>query len=127
MANLHPGREMDALVAEKVMGWKWRGSSHSPATLLPSEWDGVAWGSATPTGFVRPYSTNIEAAWEVFEKLIAIRPDLDLGKRHVEADDGESYPYLWAVIRRDAWSAEEYVGWGETAPEAICRAALKIF
>lgn len=82
------GRELDALVAEKVMGWAWRSGIHPDCSrdhqvhLLPKgedlssqpdgEWSwldeddedrGIIW-SSMPN-----YSEDIASAWELVEKL----------------------------------------------------------
>lgn len=61
-----------------------------------------------PIGFIKPYSTDISAAWEVVERL-----------------DGTYEP----TIERHGpgWTAwfDSASAWAETAPHAICLAALK--
>ena len=97
---LKAGRELDALVAEKVMG-------------LPGAAVG-GWYNPNLLDGPPPYSTDIAAAWEVVEKL------LELGW-HVDIEDG------WCVIvygGRDG-KADSEMEVGETAPEAICLAALE--
>ena len=128
--SLPAGRELDALVAEKVMGlsvedyrypmgWK-RGKAHSWA-----EEDVVLWGNIlcilNPDGtrkllddgfhvVVPYYSTSIAAAWELVIKLDK---------------------YVFAVSRSyrgwygDFSLEETHIGLADTAPLAICRAALK--
>ena len=57
--TLKVGRELDALVAEKVMGWTnitddfWGCPVRNRASMVP----------------IHKYSTNITAAWEVVSKL----------------------------------------------------------
>ena len=111
-------REIDAQVAEKVMGWKviddgedrddypivtWHeGSEYQPDRYLfwaGEDVDGVEWSP----------STDIAAAWEVAEKLTAkLRY-----KIAIETYEGEVY-----TIKPCGVSAI-------TAPMAICLAALK--
>lgn len=111
------GREMDALIALKVMGWK----------LSPKKTDGIReFGSVwldengTVTRFQEdkrpPYdwdmeyfcpSTNISSAWEVVEKLKLSLTPTNKG---------------WSVSQHHLW--EGPFGEGETAPLAICRAAM---
>jgi len=107
--NMKPGRELDALVAEKVMGWTY---GHP----CPEGMDCLHW--ADEKGKVRDYkppqySTDIAAAWEVVEKMSEQWPQYQLAK----IEDG------WSVM----WGFDGY-GWpeatGKTAPEAICKAAL---
>jgi len=95
--SMPAGPELDALVAEKVMGY-------------------TSWAFGVPR-----YSTSLEAAWEVVEKMKPVWKHFNL-----------SYgPYL--VVNgglRDGWQMEPIwgspiCGYGETAPLAICRAAIK--
>jgi hypothetical protein len=105
------GRELDALVAEKVMG----------ETVFPD------YGEFNARG-VKPYSTDIAAAWQVVEKL-------GLFSRGFKWREIETLGALlqhnprtdrWAVIVRyydgDADVAADNC---DTAPHAICLAALK--
>ena len=123
------GREMDALVAEKVMGctirWydsyeggeetsKVRGCGCNPIKH-DTKSDRVPDG-----GSLAEYSTQIYDAWEVVEK-VRQKGILD----HIEErnqDDG-----VWVVQfcakPNDAWWHEH--AYGDTVPVAICRAALK--
>ena len=97
--QLKPGPEFDALVVEKVMGWNQQ-SLKRPAP---------------------EFSTDIAAAWEVVEKLSKqwwVQIDqrgvgwfCDLTKRGVD----EHLP-----------NADRPVVYAETAPHAICLAALKV-
>lgn len=93
-------RELDKLVAEKVM-W------------LDVYTD--TFGPLTKTGkriyLVNDYSTNIAAAWQVFEKIREAYPD-----RHIKIE-----------CIADSWSVtigSLGVGGVDTAPMAICLAAL---
>ncbi len=98
LVELKAGRELDALVAEKVMG------------DLP------------PRGYSIPdYSTSISAAWEVVEKLIADSHIVALGVSWDAAKDH------WKFLMRDFGEIvnTEYWPSAPTAPLAICRAALK--
>lgn len=104
--DLKPGRELDALVAEKVMG----------EDLSPL---GTLHGREIP--YVPPhYSTDIAAAWQVMEHITAQKRD-DFG---------------WFDLRfvNDRWKATFITGAyyeardhieAPTAPHAICLAALK--
>jgi hypothetical protein len=122
-----PGRELDALVAEKVMGWIWvkrtdlnRTPEHpgfTPwtryLTNLPlAEWQ-VPTDESLPIDYpfsLPEYSTDIAAAWEAVEKLLNL---------------------FQGVYRRDAtWIAcfdngNRQYAYADTAPHAICLAALK--
>lgn len=117
--NMPAGREMDALIGEKVMGlcahdWK----------LVPHEDDdGVCricqkchlefWGLCPPLYGCHygSYSTDISAAWEVVEKLRMFV--LPFGKTD------------WCSTNiRNYRGAFENIAVADTAPLAICRAAL---
>lgn len=104
--KLEAGPELDALVAEKVMGWNvhfvepelrngrehWRDPVHN-TLYLPSQW--------CPSG-------DIAAAWEVVEKVVP-------------------GPQGFNLYLSSAWQASFAGGTAvaRTAPLAICRAALK--
>lgn len=108
---LPAGRELDALVAERVMGW----------TRSPRDYGSRLVWVTHPENIVRFWkgrrsfqpSTDIAAAWEVLEKhqfsLIRI-------------------PDGWVAGRFDFNSPAWDFAFGDaapTAPLAICRAALK--
>lgn len=102
------GRELDALIAEKVMG------TFIPAGSNPSLRDD-AW--LNERGYLvwepPPYSTDIAAAWLVVEKLKQSYDIVDiLFANH----------YVSCKVWKDFMIAEEDA---ETAPLAICLAALK--
>lgn len=116
MSDLKAGPELDALVAEKVMG---RVSDHAVYPLMGSgEGCSVCGrtslrevGARLTGGCARPYSTKISAAWEVVEKS-------DILDRGCLGDDDTG----WYV--RDC--SDRYLVTGAlTAPLAICLAALK--
>lgn len=121
---MKPGRELDALVAKNVMGWKY--SQVSPDTkkfycLISGnnkgwwkapDWKG--WGCASCGEEPHEYSTDISAAWEVVEKAkIAIIPQCG-------APEDMSY---CAWVEEGPFSKEIKV-FSLTAPEAIVKAAL---
>ncbi len=157
---LPAGRELDALVAEQVMGWE---CVHR-MTLLPKEiWVAEAerefeaeYGTKPPSGWamdqtwadysgdhppkwcekcqkrpsqfqsgqyvLRPYSTSIGAAWEVVEKLNK--------KFHLRLispfEPGEPYFAGFSPHGMTGWDGRPHFEAGaDTAPLAICRAALK--
>jgi hypothetical protein len=107
-AELEAGRELDALIAERVLGYPGAaiGGWDNPRTLP----DGRILPNLTP----RPYSTEIRWAWVVVEKL----RDLGFSLRW-RAHNCRWYAYfVWGAD--DAADAD-----ADTAPLAICRAALK--
>lgn len=104
---MKPGRYLDAMVAEKVMGWR-----HDPGTYEGSRYllDPAGARSAIPN-----YSTDIAAAWEVVEKLKGATAHFQL----------QSIPGGWStrIFRVPAGLSNEEIA--DTAPMAICLAALK--
>jgi hypothetical protein len=123
------GREMDALVAEKVMG--------EPKPIIVDDWDSVfsrwldgcpiespkeAWLEAclyehgdTQEWIPRPFSTDIAAAWQVMEKL---KDKFFCGI--------EFCGDCWQASMQEREGGLDYVeGNADTAPIAICRVALK--
>ena len=108
---MKPGRELDALIAEKVMGLDPPMAQPSGRRIKGfwSEWDGLP-----------HYSTSIEAAWEVVEKIKDLR-------------EHETFHIEWTGCNWEAgyMQYESYeppshdVVVGETPAHAICLAALK--
>jgi hypothetical protein len=102
--GMKAGRELDALIAEKVMGtnvFDFKG--------LPSYWD------ANIRRDIPHYSTNIADAWLVVEKLVKQCYQFGLANE----SDGK---YFCSLFFDGAGTFEESA---ETAPLAICLAALK--
>jgi hypothetical protein len=103
------GRELDALVAEKVMGYR---QAEDGSWFLP----GIS------TGFglweLPEYSTSIADAWLVVEKLKLFK-----GFCLRQRNDG-----MWDSVRYGKWADgfdDQIVVGKTTAPHAICLAALK--
>lgn len=107
MSTYEAGRELDALVAEKVMGWSQSEFGHATLYLTPP---------GQPRDVVRAtphYSTDIADAWMVVEKLN--RPDMTL---RVEWDSNRR---AWVAWRADM----DTIYPAATAPLAICRFAVE--
>jgi hypothetical protein len=101
---MKPGRELDALVAEKVTGW--------PAARDAKAISETGYWTAGDERFIHglpAYSTEIAAAWQVVEKLIATGDWCDF-----ELDYEPTL--LWCCGGKT---------YAPTAPHAICLAALK--
>lgn len=112
-------REIDALVAEKVMG-------HTVEPRLPGL-SGEYWDD-TDGGIVSDYSSDIAAAWQVVEKFVEqVKADRNMEISFVMGFDGSHWEA--GIWKHDEW----YLGGGgyvheikaDTAPLAICLAALK--
>lgn len=118
------GRDLDALVAEKVMGLipiqETFESHHNGDAVTVTKWcleDGNQIGEY---GFCPRYSTSIEAAWEVVRKM---------GMVLIE-NSGEAFgqPDEWNVqfVGRDSEGEPHWVSAGASTCElAICLAAMK--
>ncbi len=129
MRNLPPGPELDALIAEKVMAWERSDAMPQGAWARDKECETAVWWRRPGDSIwscsrcwsgecPRPYSTSIADAWTVVEKLI----QLFGGDIHIECLNDE-----WGVSTcyqdsDESWN--EFIR-GDTAPLAICYAALK--
>ncbi len=115
-----PGPELDQLVAERVMGWRREEPERGPRRWRPPE-DGKSHPARALYGVPR-YSTDIAAAWLVAERLgLAVVPDLTGDGTGWYATDIQHVVFGDSVTMIE----EERGGVaGETAPYAICLAAL---
>ena len=132
--NMEAGRELDRLVAEKVMGWK----LVNYETYMPAKTeadyadaannDGWMWEGMAGDGEAWQWkpSTDISAAWQVWEKLRQSGEWCCL-------DIGSDYDYCYRVTLIPSNFDEKYEGKHEptvtidgegSAPLAICKAAL---
>lgn len=129
---MNAGRELDALIAEKVMGIKvtWE-------TVLDEE--GLEYEQAYETkngktyriiDEVAPYSTDIAAAWEVVEKLVT--KGLYFNLSHGRNTQGRpirataTFKGYLLGVERTVNSYIEIYEIAESVPHAICLAALKV-
>lgn len=92
---MQPGSELDELVLNKVFG-KTKGE----------------------VGWLQSYSTDIRAAWDVVDK-IRKKESLEF-RMGTESHSGYEY---WVTFEADIRTTDDV--WGESAPHAICLAALK--
>lgn len=116
---MKPGRELDALVAEKVMGWVKR----------PSEVDyfGPVWsppGSRDTYDGPPEFSTDIAAAWEVLNHFVSQdeMTTWELGKCEPK---GKLFYCKFEMWDREGKQWIYPIEKATTAPLAICLAALK--
>lgn len=116
MEELKPGRELDALIAEKVMGLEVLSNKDC---YISGERKDMS-GEITRIASVIPgYSTEIKAAWEVVEKI----GSNEQWQINIEYRQDEGY---WVFIKeRISSGAGTFVADSITAPHAICLAALK--
>lgn len=105
--DIPAGRELDALVAERVMGWTRRARGHS--MLMVDVWDGPVDGPVGIAAWRIPaYSTDIAAARLVEDEI---------ERRGLSSE----YTGALAVrIRGDLWDLLR------ATPEQRCRAALVV-
>jgi len=153
--NMPAGREMDALVAEKVMEEQRPARTGNEMDALRGSISGIPSESAngswflTTTGFEdgdspiwlpKPYSTDIAAAWEVVEKIRELRHAANESLRTAVDEEGEPSGEIYDHIAFALELWPDCSGWdvniydppamyatakADTAPLAICRAALK--
>lgn len=112
------GRELDLLIAEKVMGLKIatvKGDLVSPDTVVAGVNDNP-WRNHG----IKPYSTDIAAAWEVVEKMVA--SDKLVFNLTTQKLDGMTE---FICILRLCEKSGYLKGTADTAPHAICLTALK--
>jgi len=115
------GREMDALIAEKVMdsvpcnAWE----IHNSRSWVLA--DSCGHKSCFPKESGPPcYSTLISAAWEVVEKMVSN------GYQFVV--NGGKHDYSWGAKRHAGFNNDNetyHDGFADEVPLAICRAALR--
>lgn len=116
-----PGRELDALVSEKVMG--------IPVTKEGDRyWPPARPGANFSTHEIPEYSTNLAAAWLVVEHMHSLpKPVLQLAAPQQDYSNEK-----WrAEFSRKWWnegvSPYQFACEAETVPHVICLAALKWF
>lgn len=131
---MEAGRELDALVAEKVMGLMRFQTSEGRTNWRGEKW--VQWyhadgqqpscygmtGSPSPSPLPK-YSTDIAAAWELVEKLNLLGGEREMVRRH---DYSKGYE-VYEIIERppQGMGHSEIIGRAKGAAHAICLAALK--
>jgi hypothetical protein len=118
-AEMPAGRELDALVAGKVMGWESAVVANYPWQMIPPGEDRYI------VRLVPHYSTDITAAWLVVERMRAGAP---IRFRNISL---VAYCYHRTYATFDATAFTDYSPetWAEAngehaTPLAICRAAL---
>jgi hypothetical protein len=107
--DMKPGRELDALISKKVMGIKHEDVKPIAIGFKTGEFTGPY------------YSTDIAAAWDVVEKLSGY--DFEISKDYDEVMHNCLFrleEFIESDVRNHTWQAN-----GESAPHAICLAALR--
>lgn len=112
-----PGRELDARVAERVMGCPVKIGPFG-AAYCPCEYTDIHAGpphGGKGAGLAR-YSEDIAAAWAVVERM---REQHDYwGRLEVDASDSASAEFIMV-------NGPIHRAWAKTLPHAICLAALQ--
>lgn len=129
---------MDAMIAEKVMGWRRIKSELNDQQFLvvpptgnphPKEW----WWGKSVYSLVPKYSTDIAAAWEVLQKFNSDGLVVVVGSKRIRRTREGPQELLWYALIGMAKPIDEFdmnaniLGEVEapTAPLAICRTALR--
>lgn len=113
---MEAGPQLDELIAEKVMGY-----SRVTDDCFYNQFLGEQLAE------IRPYSTDIKAAWEVVNKLAHDGFDLNLACRVRTHQQQQNIYYIVGFFRPEQRAPdifEECVHLNN-APQAICLAALK--
>ena len=120
--KLEAGPELDALVAEKVMGWQLKKvrRSFGTSTMGFEYADRDAWVDGNGTAVCEPWEwqpgDELDDAWQVVEKFLA-------DDYRFALDNREGLPW-WAEFALPDYSEGDQ-DIAETPTLAICRAALK--
>lgn len=104
---MEAGKELDALVAERVFGLKLRNLTDTSCEL----WRAPGWIECGPCS---AYSTKIAAAWQVVEKMRERNLFLDI----------HAYPEYYEVMVMGSDGNCMSSMLEDTVPLAICKAAL---
>lgn len=112
------GRELDALIAEKVMGCKVLPSEDEPGKF----WCGCPDSDHTNGNGIIPYSASIALAADVVIEIRKLLPGLRF--RLIEQDDTGLYYAFFVNPETDRHFGADPVPYTEV-PHAICLAALK--
>jgi hypothetical protein len=124
VSKLNPGRELDALIAEKVMGLRvtWEDSQEEDGKDDPYILDDN--GNYKWSSYVPYYSTSIQDAWLVVGKMRELGFYYSVGSIIGSPATGVGITELHAAGFGIKHAPFETVQ-ADTAPHAICLAALK--
>lgn len=113
---MQASRELDALVAEKVMGWTPRG----PHPIFASR----VFATGHSDTFAPYFSSDVLAAWQVVQKMRELGWWMRL-QSPFESDDS-TWNAGFTAHSCTGWNGRpDHSGQGDTAPLAICLASLK--
>lgn len=117
MTEMSPGRELDAAVASKVIGWhdvKWQPIANAFGEKVLDEYAGHPPNDLLKNAIIPRYSTSIQAAWDVIEKLKSMSV-------FVAVVSAQGAPWVCKINKGVKFVEEK----ADAAPLAICTAALK--
>ena len=124
------GPELDALVAERVLGWvRHRSKLESGRWSLFPPGEAPDWmvpatdGAGPPITSWEPYSADMTAAWRVVAHLHSRRFSAAVSL-DVDHTQGDAFAYFRGQAPRRRGRDPEGSARAATAPLAICRAAL---
>lgn len=129
---MKPGPELDALIAEKVMGIS-QENPHSDCICcterVAPRCPRCSWEIRNARA-THEYSTKIGPAWEVVEKMASESFYLRTEDHRIDSEGNESAGYWYCNFVESTYQVDEY---GDAdneiksleAPHAICLAALK--
>ena len=126
--NMPAGREMDALIAEKVMGHTVdKRERYVKSSILSKRRQPMHKITELFVGgyYLRKYSESIEAAWEVVNKICVSAPnDCWTGPTMQINYEHDSCEVIFTNLDSIDCAVESVQAIAESAPLAICRAAL---
>jgi hypothetical protein len=116
------GREIDALVAQMVFGWKYAAQLLFPPNDHPAmiEHWAANWDEHGNPNWLPHYSENISRAWEIVDEMC---------KRQFRYEVGGNFMglgHIYAAFDNEQWADGNppSKAFAETVPLAICRSAL---
>ncbi len=130
VSNMPAGPQVNALVAEHVMAWQGgecdgeigEYSTTDPYCQQCGEFESLSWGRLAHQKRMPGWSESIAAAWQIVDKYSAAW-NID---RYTTFDSTGNWRFQWSVSFAvfDEHVRIGGMGQADTAPLAICRAAL---
>ena len=111
------GRELDAEVAVRVLGWhdvKFQPIANAFGEKVLDEYAGHPPNDLLKNAIIPRYSTSIQAAWDVLEKMKSV-------SLFAAVISAQGQPWVCKINKGTLFVEER----ADAAPLAICRAALK--
>lgn len=115
------GGELDALVAENVMGWRLERTGGTGKYRDAMRWVDDRGAVVAEVDWHWKPSIDIADAWQVVEKLRSLGYDVNV---LIDAATDVKRPYA-CEVSRTGWCGSEWES-ATTAPHAICLAALSV-